>query len=225
MKKAIEDVKKQWFEIKCEKVIAALRRRGFISEYFSNENDLITHIDELTAPYHTVGIGGSVTVRELGLVEKLKNAQKVVYDHWEEHLTQEDIKSIKKNHLTCDVFLTSSNAVTLDGRLINTDGSGNRVTAMVFGPKRIVVVVGRNKIVKNVDHGLERIKNIAPLNFLRANQMNYKEHEMQSPCLKDGICRDCWPPNRHCRITTIIEGVPKLTPDYHVLIVGSVLGY
>jgi len=161
----------------------------------------------------------------MGLVEELKTKFTEVYDHWEEGLFPGEIGNIRKKQLACDVFITSSNAVTIDGRLVNTDASGNRVAAMIFGPKKIIVVVGVNKIVKNVEEALQRIKTIAPLNFLRANEMNYKDSKINAPCLMHGECKDCWPPERYCRVTTIIEGIPKASSQYHVLVLGEDLGY
>ncbi len=118
----------------------------------------------------------------------------------------------------CDVFLTSSNAITQDGRLVNTDGSGNRVNAMAFGPRKAIVVAGVNKIVPDLERALQRIKEVAvPLNCRRLNS--------SPPCIQAGKCVDCRVPQRVCRITTIIEWKPPFFSDYLVIIVGETLGY
>ena len=221
----IGDAVNCWNEIRGKKLVDALNKRGFQAQYFCSEKELKEYLHDLIPHKATIGLGGSVTVRELKLEQELKSAERRVYDHWQEGLTREEIFSVRRKHLECDVFITSSNAVTTDGRLLNTDGSGNRVAAMIFGPQKIIVVVGTNKIVKNIEEGLQRIKRIAPLNFMRGNEMNYKDNPIKSPCLNDGICKDCRPPHRQCRVTTIIEGVPKVSPDYHVLVVGKDLGY
>lgn len=221
----ISHAKQLWNEQRGQKLARALVRRGFQSGYFPNKEVAKDYIYGLIPHQASVGLGGSATIRQMGLVEELKDKFTEVYDHWEEGLSPEEMGNIRKKQLTCDVFITSTNAVTIDGRLVNTDASGNRAAAMIFGPGKIIVVLGVNKIVRNVEEALQRIKTIAPLNFLRANEMNYKGSKINAPCLVDGGCRDCWPPERHCRVTTIIEGIPKASSQYHIVIIGEDLGY
>lgn len=225
MNNFIMEAQRQWNEQRGKKLVKSLVKRGFQSEYFPSIELAKDYIYGLIPSNASIGLGGSVTLRQMGLVLELKNSFENVYDHWEDGLTKEEINKLRKKQLNSDVFLTSTNAITVDGRLINTDASGNRVAAMIFGPRKTIVIVGINKIVKDVEEGLARIKKIAPLNFIRANKMNYQGNEIDSPCIKDGICMDCWPPKRHCVVTTIIEGVPKATQEYYVLVIGKELGY
>jgi hypothetical protein len=113
--------------------------------------------------------------------------------------------------------LTGTNAVTLDGILVNIDGNGNRVGAMIFGPKKVIIVVGRNKIVDgSAEDAIARIKEWAsPPNAMRLSK--------QTPCAVTGICSDCDSPQRICRITTILDRKPTLT-DIHVLVVNEDMG-
>jgi hypothetical protein len=131
----------------------------------------------------------------------------------EEHL------AIRRRHFDADVFLTSSNAITEDGKLINIDGLGNRVAAMVFGPKKVIIVAGINKIVKDVEDGIRRIREVSA-------PMNVKRFSGETPCTRDGYCNldDCQPPDRHCHILTIIEKRPMKT-ETTVVLVGENLGY
>ncbi|MEM3137804.1 MAG: LUD domain-containing protein, partial [Thermofilaceae archaeon] len=111
----------------------------------------------------------------------------------------------------------SVNAVTMDGKLISIDGVGNRVAAMIFGPKRVIVVAGKNKLVRDVKEGLWRAKNIAAV-------MNCKRLKLKTPCVKLDRCLDCSSPERACNITVIVERKPSLT-DFHVILVNEDLGF
>jgi hypothetical protein len=119
--------------------------------------------------------------------------------------------------MTSDLFLSSVNAITMDGELVNIDGMGNRVNATNFGPKKVILVAGYNKIVEDVQEAIKRIKNVtAPMNARRLN--------LEVPCAKLGKCADCNSPNRMCRIVVILEWKPTWT-DMLVILVGEELGY
>ena len=125
--------------------------------------------------------------------------------------------ALRRAELTCDVFICGTNALTLDGKLVNVDGVGNRVAAMTFGPKQVIIVAGVNKIVRNVDEAERRIELLAaPLNNKRLNRPN--------PCTVAGICVDCQGPTRICNVTTILRKRPPATP-MQILIVGEELGF
>jgi len=114
----------------------------------------------------------------------------------------------------------------LDGKLVNTDAGGNRVAAMVFGPKKVIIVVGANKIVKDVEEALRRIREVAaPQNVIRIATKHHSAEHLELPCAASGICSDCNHPRRICRYTTIIEGVSsEHRGRIHVLLVGERLG-
>jgi hypothetical protein len=128
--------------------------------------------------------------------------------------------------LLSEIFLTSTNAITLDGKLVNVDGAGNRVAAMIFGPKKVIVVAGVNKIVKDVDAALERIHNIAtPINAIRHHLKHGDPEIADVPCVKIGKCVDCNHDWRACRYTVIIEGT--MLPEkgrINVVLIGEELG-
>jgi hypothetical protein len=172
---------------------------------------------DLIPPDSVVGVGGSITVRELGLIEALQKRGNRVVQHWQKGLSFDEIIAVERQHLTSEVFLTSSNAITEAGQLVNVDGGGNRVAAMIFGPKKVIVIAGENKIVKDVDAGLERIKRVAaPLNAKRLN--------LSTPCAVTGVCTDCDIPERICNITTIIHRKSEET-DITIILVGETLGF
>jgi L-lactate utilization protein LutB len=163
-----------------------------------------------------VGIGGSITIRELNLIESLKSRGNKIIEHWGDFSSEERLFQ-RKNELLSDVFLSSSNAVTENGELVNIDEFGNRVGAMVFGPKKVVLVIGRNKIVKNVHDAFERIRNVVvPKNARRLN--------IKLPCSELDYCNDCDSPQRMCRVGTIIYRKPTAT-EFKIILVNEELGY
>lgn len=200
------------------KVVEAMNRNNFNAKYLENKEEAIKEILSLIPDNSSkIGVGGSVTIAQLGLLELLEKSTHEILDHGKAGLSPEEALEIRRLQLTCDVFLTGTNAVTLDGKLVNTDGIGNRVASMIFGPKRVIIIVGINKIVNNIDEAITRIENIAaPLNNKRLNRPN--------PCVKTGKCMNCNGPTRICNVTTILSKRPGLT-DIHVFIVGEELGY
>jgi len=211
---------RDWFvEDRGRRVAEALKKREFNAHYVENQEKAKEMILKEVPPGATVGVGGSVTIRGLKVLEALKARGHKVLDHWEiPREARDESFQIRRAQQTSDVFLASTNAVTLDGQLVNTDGAGNRVNGMVFGPKKAIVVAGVNKIVANLESALRRIKEVAvPLNCRRLN--------FNPPCMQAGKCVDCRVPQRTCRITTIIEWKPQFFSDYLVIIVGENLGY
>ena len=200
-----------------ERVAEALRRNDFDAVYCKSAAEAAEEVLRLVPENGTVGLGGSWTVKELGVVEKLKARGNTILDHGAPGLENEERVRIRRAQLTADAFLTGSNAVTMDGRLVNTDGNGNRVAAMIFGPGKVIVVAGVNKIVRDIQEAEGRIrKTAAPINNRRLNLPN--------PCVKTGECMDCQGPTRICNVTTILHKRPKLT-EMHVIIVGEALGF
>jgi len=218
--KKLHNVKKWHLEKKVERTLAALRKNGFDAMHIPSRKEAVTRVLELVPPDALVGVGGSVTVRELGLLESLRRRGNKIADHWEARqkgLPPEVVMKTRRLLLTSDVLLTSTNAVTEEGYLVNTDHAGQRVAAMIFGPKKVIIVAGMNKIVRDVDEALERIKNVAA-------PMNAKRLDVKVPCTVTGICSNCDSPNRICNVTTIIERKPIHT-DVTFILLGEALGY
>jgi len=209
-------VKSKFYEPRCQKAVKALIKNGFNAIYVPTKEEAVKRALELVPPNATVGVGGSVTVRELGIVDELQARGHVVFDH---HLgkTDEERDRIRKAQLTCDVFFSSTNALTLDGKLVNIDGTGNRVASMIFGPGHVVLIVGANKITDDLEQAMLRAKQVAsPMNCIRLNR--------NTPCVTTGYCTDCGSEDRICRVTTIIEYRPTLT-NFTVIVVGEEIGY
>jgi len=190
-------------------------KRNIKSEVFYKEEDIINYIKELIKDAKTVGIGGSITIEQLGLYEIFKEEEKEIFWHWK--VEPEKRNEILKKASSSNIYFSSSNAIVEDGRLVNIDGNGNRVSSMIFGPDKVVIIAGKNKIVPNIDAALKRIKEEAcPLNARRLNR--------DTPCAITGKCNDCKGVNRMCNVTTIIEGhLPSV--DIEVLLIDKDLGY
>jgi len=195
--------------------VKALTTNGFKAQFTATKQEALQAVLALIDEKASVGFGGSMTTKALGIQQALEKRGNIVYNH--QGLTKEESLKVRRQENNADVLLASSNAITLQGELINVDGSGNRVAGMIFGPKRVIIVAGANKIVRDEAAGRERIKMLAaPMNTARLN--------CQTPCAKTGVCVDCHIPARICNVTTIIHRPPSAI-DFHIIIVGEALGY
>jgi len=212
-----ENIKRWYLQERAQRAVKALQKNGFDAMYVDDRNKAREEILKLIPEGTSIGVGGSMTIREIGVLDKLAKRGHTIYDHWKSGLSQEEILEIRRAHLTCDVFLASTNALTLEGELASTDAYGNRVCAMTFGPKKVIIATGANKIVKDLQAGLRRIKEMAAPHAL-------KESGVPIPCVQTGICIDCDSPLRMCRATIILERKPLQT-DITVLIIGEEMGF
>jgi L-lactate utilization protein LutB len=201
-----------------QKVVESLRKNEMEALYFPTAQEAQEEILKRIPWKAKVGIGGSLTLRQMGLLEALEKRGNEVFNHWKEGLSQEERQAVGKKQQRADFFLTSTNALTMDGKLINVDATGNRVTSMVFGPEKVIVVSGVNKIVKTLGQGLARLKKVAA-------PRNCQRRKDPTPCAQDLICHDCDTPARLCRVTTIIERKPWGIKEFTVILVGEELGY
>jgi len=183
---------------KIEELKQNFRMRNIEVNYFETLENVKAYILNKIGIDCSVGIGHSVTLQKMGITNLLMERGNTVYDK-ELGKTKEESKLLKKMALNTDWYITGSNAVTIDGRIINVDHSGNRVAAISFGPEKVIVVVGENKIVETVEDGIKRVKNIAcPLNAKRAGY--------NPPCVKLNKCVDCMSKDRVCNSLLITEG-------------------
>jgi L-lactate utilization protein LutC len=174
------------------------KMRNIEVKFFDTLKDAESHIINILPPECKVGIGHSVTLQNMNLTDTLIKRGNVVYDK-ELAATKEECKVIKKKALISDWYITGSNAVSIDGRIVNVDHSGNRVAAISYGPDKVIIVVGKNKIVGTLDDAIKRVKNIScPLNAKRAGY--------NPPCVSLNKCVDCVSKERVCNSLSIIEG-------------------
>ncbi|MDR3604226.1 MAG: lactate utilization protein [Syntrophaceae bacterium] len=200
-----------------ETTLNALEKNGFKGILVSSKEEAAEKIMEIAEDCSSIGIAGTHTVRALGVLPKLEQAGKVMSDHWKFKPGTPEELECRKNQGRVDLFLVSSNAVTMNGEIVNRDGCGNRVNAMTFGPRKVVIVIGKNKITPDLESALARIEEVAAP--IRAMSLNRK-----TPCVKTGYCMDCDSPERICRITSIIHKRPVMT-DITVIIIPEDLGY
>jgi len=204
------------FMKKCKIICGSFSSKNINCFYFNKTEEVIDKVLSLIETGNSIGFGGSTTIIDCGLIDVLRDGKYDIIDRYKPGLTKEQIFEMRVKSLTCDVFITSTNAVTMDGRLVNIDGIGNRVAAMTFGPKKIIVIAGRNKITENVESAITRIREIAaPANAIRLG--------VNTPCAKMGSCDEkaCFPPDRLCSTISIIESQPIKDRLYVILINGN----
>jgi len=177
-----------------------------------------------------VGIGDSTTVRQIGVKEEMKKRGIQVLDGFNRKTVYTSIKDYEeltvkmiKESTVCDVFLTGTNAITQDGRLVNVDATGNRVAGMFWGHPMAIIVGGRNKIVKDLNEAFYRLRNLIAPNHIRIRATELGGKRVENPCVITGKCNDCRARRRMCNVFTIIEGKPLRT-SIKVIIVDEDLG-
>lgn len=192
-----------------------LKKRTFLPHYCENSQQAIDKVLELIPQNAKVGIGGSMTISNMDIPNILHKRGNIIFSAgFTKDMTNEEIY---RNAAFSDVYMTSVNAITIDGELINIDGRGNRVAAILYGPPVVVAVVGVNKLVDNLDEAVFRVRNVAsPQNCIRLNK--------NTPCAITGKCHRCYPPNTICR-STVITHFPSSGKQFHVIIVNGKIGY
>lgn len=197
------------------RVAEQFEKRGIRAKVFKSSSEVMASLLETIEPEKTVAFGGSMTLQDLGIYEALKNRGQTVLWHWK--TPKEEAAQLRRNAMNADVYLTSTNAVIEDGRLLNIDGTGNRVAAMIFGPPRVIFIAGRNKLAPDYPSALERIQTVAcPKNAERLNR--------NVPCRYTGKCQDCRSPERMCQFTVTIENHPDASV-LEVWLVDEDMGY
>jgi len=215
MPESFDHVRQGYYESRCEAAVKALDRRWFDAKWFSNSERAVDAVLKLIPEGSRVGAGGSVTLQETGILDMLADRGDTLVYHRPE-MEFEKSMSVRKEAITCPYFLCSSNAITMEGELLNTDGIGNRAAGMFFGPQTVIVLAGANKLVENREEAFSRIRNVAaPANARRLG--------MNVPCVEKGRCVDCREPANICRISTIIMRKPMMT-DLKVYLVAEPLG-
>lgn len=187
----MNDIKKKRYSLLGPKVVTALEKRNFEAYYFDSAEEAKEKILHMIAPDASVGYGGSITVNALQLKEALRQRGNTLFDR-DLAADLAERKKIEHQALCGDWFLMSANAISEDGQLINIDGIGNRVAALVYGPENVLVVAGMNKVVKTLDDAWSRARNTAaPENMARFT-------DRSTPCAVNGSCADCLSPGCIC---------------------------
>ena len=201
-------------EKRIERTMANLKNNKMAAYYVKTAQEVVPLIQELCAEGETVTCGGSVTLSECGVLEHLKSGR---YDYLDRYAAGADVQKIFRQAFSCDTYITSTNAITEAGELYNIDGNGNRVAAMLFGPKSVIVVAGYNKIVTNLEEAQTRLRQVAaPANAVRLNTA--------TPCKGLGACNDCHGDGRIC-CDYVVMSQQRIANRIKVILVGEPLGY
>ena len=197
---------------KIELLIRNLKKRNMIGYYCETAEDARRQIRAMIRDEDVVSWGGSATLDQIGIKKDLSKVIDAMA------APPEGAFEERRRTLTADVYLTSTNAITMDGELVNIDGVGNRVAAMCFGPNKVIVVAGANKIVENEEAAIARIKTDAcPPNCIRLDK--------QTPCALTGKCGQCLAPGQTICSYTVTTRFNSIPDRVHVILVNEVLGY
>jgi len=203
--------------LKVNRTIKALEANHIKGYFVSHTQELFEVLKVLISPTDLVSVGGSVTLFETGVIEWLRHYSENFLDRYKEGLSPEEITKLYRDSFSASVYLMSSNAVTESGCLYNVDGRGNRVAALTFGPDRVVVIVGMNKLVKDEAAAIERNRRLAaPANAHRLDR--------KTPCVVSGYCTDCTSPDRICAHHVMTKR-QTVKDRIHVIIVDGEFGY
>lgn len=213
----MENNKKVVIDKRIERTMKALQGNNMTAIYIEKKDDVIGEIKNMISQNDTVSWGGSLTLNESGVIDFLRTGGYNCLDRDNPSLSKEDIERIHINTFFADAYFCSTNAITEDGELYNVDGKSNRVSAMLFGPKKVIIVAGYNKIVKDIDEAVNRVRYLsAPCNTVRLNA--------KTPCATLGYCGDCKSEERIC-CNYVIMRQQRHVDRVKVIIVGEELGY
>lgn len=201
-----------------EKLVGNLKQRHYEAFFCPTAQEAVEKITGMIPEGSSVTWGGSMTIRDMGLTKALHNKEGL--DIWDRDLasSREEAQEIYRRAFYADYYLSSVNAMSEDGEIVNIDGNGNRVAAITFGPKHVILVVGINKVAQNLEAAISRARGLAaPVNMMRFADLN-------TPCKHDGTCHDCKSPDSICNYIQIMRNSHP-AGRHIVVIVGEELGY
>lgn len=203
-------------ELLAERIIKGLKSRNMEGYYAGTKEEALKKALELIPEGSSIGWGGSMSIKEIGLKDAVCTGNYKVFNR-DVCKTPEEKREMELATYGCDYFITSANAITEDGVMVNIDGNANRVSAIAYGPKNVVMIVGMNKAVKTVDDAMSRARNeAAPINAQRFG--------INTPCSKEGMCFDCKSPDTIC-CQIMITRFSKVPNRIKVILVNEDLGF
>lgn len=209
--------KQSFYAAQAQTIQKHLEKRRMEGFYCPSREDAVKTAMSLTAPGTAVSFGGSVSLAEAGILDALRAREDIQLTDRSLAKTPEEIQEVYRRSFYADTYFMSTNAITLDGTLVNVDGNGNRVAALIYGPKQVIIVAGMNKIAASIEDALHRVRNIAaPPNCIRLNK--------NTPCAAAGVCADCLGEDCICS-QTVITRRSGIAGRIKVLLVGESLGY
>ena len=205
------------YEKLAETIINNLKKRQMEGYYCATAKDAVALATSFISENSVVSFGGSMTLEETGLLPLLRTKEDITLLDRAKASGPAEMQEIYRKVFSCDTYLMSTNAITLDGELVNIDGNGNRVAALIFGPKEVIILAGMNKVCSNIEDAYHRIKTIAsPPNCVRLNR--------NTPCTKTGTCGDCYSPDCICS-QTVITRRSNIPGRIKIILIGKSLGY
>ena len=209
-------IRKDYYKTKAQKVIKEFKQRNIEGYYCSDAKDAVKQAKDLMEAGSSISWGGSMSLQEIGLLDELDSDKYKLYDRAKAENPAE-VDKIYHQALNSDYYLMSSNAITQDGKLVNVDGNGNRLAALIYGPKNVIIIAGMNKVVADTDTALKRVRNqAAPENVVRLDK--------DTPCAKTGFCHNCKSEDCIC-CQTVITRMSREEGRIKVILVGEELGY
>ncbi|HYE10728.1 MAG TPA: lactate utilization protein [Patescibacteria group bacterium] len=225
-------IRKDYLRQNCKIAVKNLIKNNFEAHYCDSIDEAKNLVLSLIPDNGTVGFGDSHTIFALDLDAELEKKNCIAIPHtcavnnyafenkspgFEIIGNKEEMREILMQYLVANVFMLGANAITMDGQIINIDGTGNRIAGSLYGSDRIIIIAGANKLVKDLNAGLERIRFVAA-------QMNNIKYSNELACNLSGLCKDCKSEQRYCNITSIIHKKPD-DSDFHVILIGEDLGF
>ena len=211
-----QKVRAEYYLACADKIIAAMKTRQMECIYFENRKDMIEYLKAVIPAKATAAWGGSMTLKDSGVIDLLRGGLCKIIDR-DAAKTPEEAHKCMHQAFNADCYFLSANAITMDRKLVNIDGNGNRVAALIYGPKDVYVIAGMNKVVKDEDAAMDRIKNMAaPMNAMRLTT--------GAPCTKTGNCMHCKGSGTIC-CHTVVTRYSRHPGRIKVLLVGEELGY
>lgn len=209
--------KQQYYENAANTILKTFEKRGFEGCYCATKEEAAEKAMSYVKPGMSVSFGGSMTLAECGFTDALKARTDITLLDRGQAQTPEEVTEIYHKALSCDCYFMSTNAISMDGQLVNTDGTGNRVAALIYGPKNVILVVGMNKAAATLEDAQTRVKALAsPPNCIRLDR--------KTPCAATGVCHDCFGPDCICS-QTVITRRSAIPGRIKIILVGEELGY
>ena len=209
-------IKKEYYKNLANTVLKGFEKRFIEGHYCETIEEAKTLALSLVPENSTASFGGSVTLAETGVLEALRAREDVTLYDRDKANGPEEVKKIMHAALSCDYYFMSSNAITTSGELVNIDGNGNRVAALIYGPENVIIIAGMNKIVKDVEEGISRTRNTAsPQNCIRLKK--------NTPCAANGVCGNCLADTICDQI--VVTRASRVPNRIKVILVGEELGF
>ncbi len=207
---------KKFYRQQANTLLQNLKKRNMAAYYCDTKEEAVELAKSLIKEGSTISFGGSMTLHESGMIDALKSGDYKLLDRSTAG-SADEVKKIYHDALSSDTYFMSSNAISLDGHLVNIDGNGNRLAALIYGPEQVIVMAGMNKVASTSDEALNRVRNFAaPANTQRLDR--------NTPCHKTGFCHDCQSEDCIC-CNTVITRRSSREGRIKVIMIGEILGY